>query len=132
MAKLSKLLAAVAYLTFIAFPSTTSSHPTIIPLRPNNLTLIDWAESRITALFQATNVPDFDNAVSAYLAKDVKLIIVNGEKLTREEYVARLHTSREVFDGATVSYIGAVEVQDENGSEEVSAASQDLLCMTAG
>lgn len=49
---------------------------------------------------------------------------MNGEKLTREEYVARLHTSREVFDGATLRYIGAVEVQDGNGSEDVSVFTQ--------
>ncbi|KAI0094219.1 hypothetical protein BDY19DRAFT_880141 [Irpex rosettiformis] len=72
-------------------------------------TLSQWAQSRITALFNATTTEDFDSAFDAFLAHDVDSIVVNGEKLTKDQYRSNLQTARALEKSAEVKFLGTFQ-----------------------
>ena len=83
-----------------------------MPPGPVLPTLSLWAQSHITALFKATTTQEFDDAFDAFLAHHVDSIVVNGEKLTKDQYKNRLQAARALEQSAEVKYLGTVEVQD--------------------
>ncbi|KAI0094220.1 hypothetical protein BDY19DRAFT_880926 [Irpex rosettiformis] len=90
-----------------------------MPPGPVLLTLSLWAQGHITALFKATTTQEFDDAFDAFLAHRVDTIVVNGEKLTRDQYKSRLQAARSLEQSAEVKYLGTVEVQDARRAGEV-------------
>ncbi|KAI0338586.1 hypothetical protein BDW22DRAFT_1337653 [Trametopsis cervina] len=80
--------------------------------------LSSWAQSHITALFQATTPEDFDSAFDAFLAAHVESITVNGETLTKEQYKQRLQRAKAFEQGAEVTFLGTVEAKSEKEGEK--------------
>jgi hypothetical protein len=81
--------------------------------------LSSWAQSHITALFQATTSDEFNVAFDAFLAKDVEAIYVNGERLSKDQYKAHLQTARALERAAEVHYLGTVEAKSDKDGEKV-------------
>ncbi|KAI0683954.1 hypothetical protein BC835DRAFT_1422771 [Cytidiella melzeri] len=77
-----------------------------------------WAQSHITALFEAKTTKDFDAAFDAFVAHKVEHIVVNGEQLSRAEYKAHLQSARAFEQSAQVKYLGTVEVASEKEGEK--------------
>lgn len=72
--------------------------------------LDQWAEGKITALYQATTQDDFNTAFDDFIAKDVH-IYVNGAKMTRDQYKQLLEQQRILESSATVKFDGVVRTQ---------------------
>ncbi|KIM41970.1 hypothetical protein M413DRAFT_71471 [Hebeloma cylindrosporum] len=72
-------------------------------------TLTQWTENHVTAIIQATNEQDLTSAIDAFLAKDAT-IVINGAKLSRAEFQKQLQTEKFDEAGATISFVGAVQV----------------------
>ncbi|EJD04712.1 uncharacterized protein FOMMEDRAFT_166546 [Fomitiporia mediterranea MF3/22] len=83
----------------------TLSMSTAIVLPP----LKSWAEQRLTAIISAKTQADFDQAFDNFVAKNVKEILFNGERLSRDQYKDKLQ--RERFDevGAVVKVLNSVQ-----------------------
>ncbi|KAG7087413.1 hypothetical protein E1B28_013381 [Marasmius oreades] len=67
-----------------------------------------WAQRHLSALIQASSQEDFNSAFDLFISHDVKEIILNGDKVTREEYKQKFRS--QVFDerAATVTFAGTV------------------------
>ncbi|GJE93024.1 hypothetical protein PsYK624_091830 [Phanerochaete sordida] len=79
------------------------------------LPLTQWAEGRLTDIFQATDEQTFGDAFDAFVAAEPASIVVNGQKLTRAQYKSQLWKDKFLEAGASVQYLGAVSVpKDEN------------------
>ncbi|KAJ3775012.1 hypothetical protein FB446DRAFT_726888 [Lentinula raphanica] len=80
--------------------------------------LAPWAESHLKAITQATTQQTFDEAFDAFVTKDEAHleITLNGAKVTRAEYKARLRG--EAFDevGAVVQFQGSATVPGKEGN----------------
>ncbi|KAI0094222.1 hypothetical protein BDY19DRAFT_901463 [Irpex rosettiformis] len=79
--------------------------------------LTEWSQTVIGNLFEATNQSDFESAIVNYLAATTERIIIDGEELTRQQYIDRLHNSRSTFTSAKIQWIGSVELQGDDGDE---------------
>jgi hypothetical protein len=96
----------------------TSLRTTIKPLHtkhPNTMSadivlpsLTSWAESHITAIFQATDQASFTEAFNAFIAGSPGTIELNGQKLTKEQYMQQLWKDKFLEAGAEVQFLGAV------------------------
>ncbi|GBE87226.1 hypothetical protein SCP_1004730 [Sparassis crispa] len=76
------------------------------------LSLINWTESLLTAILNATTEATFNEAFDAFLSQDVH-ITVNGKHVTREQYKKQLSSEKwteRTSDPASVAFEGAVEV----------------------
>lgn len=123
-----------------SFRSTYTTSPKISTIKhlttmTSNIvlpSLSSWAQSHITALFQATTPEDFDSAFDAFLAAHVESITVNGETLTKEQYKQRLQRAKAFEQGAEVTFLGTVEAKSEKEGEKVSIiyAVSYILAMT--
>ncbi|KAI0094221.1 hypothetical protein BDY19DRAFT_1052113 [Irpex rosettiformis] len=85
---------------------------------PIPVSLSNWAQDHITALFTAKTTKEFDDAFDAFLAHFVDSIVVNGQKLTRDQYKASLVNIRAPEFSAEVKYLGVVEAKDEKQGEK--------------
>ncbi|KAG7087412.1 hypothetical protein E1B28_013380 [Marasmius oreades] len=67
-----------------------------------------WAQQRLSALIQASSQEDFNSAFDLFISHDVKEIVSNGDKISREEYKQKFRS--QVFDErvATVAFAGTV------------------------
>lgn len=89
--------------------------------RPSpTLSLTQWAEQRLTALYKATDRASLDAAYAAFLAEDAT-ITVNGKHLSAKAY------KKQLLDRAVqVAYSGAVEVPEDAGSPSLVRASLSI------
>jgi len=71
--------------------------------------LTNWAQQHLTTLLQATSQDDFNAAFDAFIAQDVA-ITVNGQTLTRDQYKQQISGEKFAEAGATVNFVGTVEV----------------------
>jgi len=78
--------------------------------------LSSWAQSHITALIQSTGSA-FDKAFDAFLAENVEVIVVNGEKLTKDQYKQHLQSAKALEEGAEIKYLGTVEAKSSTDGE---------------
>lgn len=82
-------------------------------------TLADWTEQRITAFYVAHTKAEFTEAYNAFVAKHVE-ITLNGKNVSREHFEEQLWAVQECKKSASVSYLGAVNVQkNANDPSEV-------------
>lgn len=88
--------------------------------------LTAWAEQRLTALFTTTDEQSFDAAFDAFVAADTTSIVVNGQKLSREQYKQQTWKDKFLEAGAQVQYLGAVSVPSDP-SEPVKVCLRSLL-----
>ncbi|PPQ66403.1 hypothetical protein CVT26_011271 [Gymnopilus dilepis] len=83
--------------------------------------LTNWTEQHITAIFQATSQDDFTSAVNAFLSDKVQ-ITVNGQSVSRTDFVNQLSAETALEQSATVTFSGAVEVPADS-TQPVAAGS---------
>ncbi|KAI0782444.1 hypothetical protein BC629DRAFT_555747 [Irpex lacteus] len=76
--------------------------------------LTDWAKGALKDLFESDD-DHFDAAISGYLGSTTKIILIDGEELTRQQYIDRLHNSRSTFSSAVVNWVSAVELEATEG-----------------
>jgi hypothetical protein len=72
-------------------------------------TLTQWVEGHITAINEATNDKDLTRALDDFLSKNAT-IVVNGIHISRAEFETQLQGEKFLETGATVSFLGAVQV----------------------
>ncbi|CCL99075.1 uncharacterized protein FIBRA_01087 [Fibroporia radiculosa] len=78
------------------------------PGGPIILTLTEWAENNISAIYKATTQNAFNSAFNAFVADDAH-ITVNGHELTREKY-RQLLQDQTGLENENVTFSGAVGV----------------------
>ena len=90
--------------------------------------LSDWAQVHVTSLFGAPTVTQFNEAFDALFAHHVDNIIVNGRKLSKEQYKAFLLKERapESERSAAVNVVGVVAATDEKEGQKVCVSSTRL------
>jgi hypothetical protein len=93
--------------TAIDVPSLTTMS-TAVAL-PRILPLTQWTEDHIRAIIKATNEKDLTSAIDDFLSKNAT-IVVNGIQISRAEYEKQLQGEKFEETGATISFVGAVEV----------------------
>jgi hypothetical protein len=76
--------------------------------------LTQWAESHLTALYQATNADDFTTAFDNFISKDVVSITVNGAKMTRDEYKQTIQQQQFLENSATLKFENVVQALPES------------------
>ena len=74
-----------------------------------------WTESRITAIYNATSQADTSSAIDNFLSKDA-VIIVNGKKNNRADFLNVLESEKFLEVGASVKFLGMVEVAASEAS----------------
>jgi hypothetical protein len=83
------------------------------------LSLSNWTESHITAIYQATSQSDTSNALDNFLSKDA-VITVNGKAISRADLTKQLQAEKFLEAGAIVTFLGIVEVPtDQTAPVEV-------------
>lgn len=83
--------------------------------------LTQWAEGHITAINQATNEKALTSALDDFLSKDAT-IVVNGVQVSRAEFQQQVFDEKFLETGATVSFLGAVQVPaDKDNAFDVSS-----------
>ena len=92
--------------------------------------LSDWAEQRITAIYNATTETDFDIAFNAFISSKCH-IIVNGKEMTREQYRQQLRREKSGESSAQVKFLGNVAV-DNKARQFVCFAFYWISCLCHG
>ena len=83
------------------------------------LSLSNWTESHISAIYNATSQTNTSNALDNFLSKDA-VIIVNGKKISRPDLTKELQSEKFLEVGASVTFLNIVEVPaDESAPVEV-------------
>ena len=75
--------------------------------------LTTWAQLHLTELFQATDQPTFNETFNGFIAANPESIVVNGKKLSKDEYKQQLWNDKFLEAGAQVQYLGAVSVSSD-------------------
>ena len=73
------------------------------------LSLSNWTESHISAIYQATSQAATSSALDNFLSKNVD-IIVNGKDIPRAEFTNELQTEKFLEAGASVTFANILEV----------------------
>ena len=79
------------------------------------LSLSNWTESHISAIYKATSQADTSNAIDNFLSKDA-LITFNGKTISRTDFSAQLQSEKFLEEGATVTFLNIVEVPADKQS----------------
>ena len=73
------------------------------------LSLSNWTESHISAIYKATTQSDTSNALDNFLEKNAD-ITVNGKKISRDDFGKELQSEKFLEVGAIVTFNNIVEV----------------------
>lgn len=73
------------------------------------LSLSNWTESHITAIYKATSQTDTSNALDNFLSKDA-VLIVNGKEISRTDLTNELQSEKFLEVGDSITFSGIVEV----------------------
>lgn len=84
---------------------------TAVPLGPGPviIPLGDWTQNSISAIYNAKTQSEFSSAFDAFVHEEAN-ITVNGKRLSRAQYKALFQSEKFLEAGATVSFLGSVEV----------------------
>ena len=73
------------------------------------LSLSNWTESHITAIYNATSQTDTSSALDNFLSKDA-VVVVNGKKISSVDLTKELQSEKFLEAGASVTFLNIVEV----------------------
>ena len=90
--------------------------------------LTSWAQSHLTAIFQATDESTFSDAFDAFIAAQPTSIVVNGKRLSRDAYKAQVWKDKFLEAGAEVRFLGTNSVTS-NPEQPVTVRASPQCCL---
>ena len=111
-------------------PTTTRTHTRHLSMAANIVLpqLAQWAQQRLTAIFQATDESTFGDAFDAFVAAQPTSIVVNGQPLSRDAYKAQIWRDKFLEAGAQVKFLGAVSTTS-NPEQPVTVRPSPQCCL---